>query len=541
VFLLATAAALWLNGNRFVLTADEGILLVPAQQIAQGMRPYVDFFGYMTPGSYWIQAALFKLFGFALWVGRLPVIFDFAAQCAIVFYLTSRLAHRRAAIAASLAFLGFQIADPTFLTAQHRWDSTTLALIGVCFALQPSFRVRTSPGTPLWTQLTLNWSWTTAVAGILLGFAAWCTPSIALTGIAVAVWLMISPDRRPALLPFGFGIALVCVVAVAALALQGTLGAFIDQLRWLQKNYSSVNVMPYGSVIGGWKRLLTSAPGESSGPAEIILRGIFILCLALPAILPPLAVGSWGWAMWRKKIAAQHFDSLLLLILAMVALIAAAFPRMDIMHLGLVAALPYVLAAAGLATILTLRPGAILAFSVLPLAVLFSLNSLLGWFQSKPVATPAGTVRADANVAPELQKLVSTVRPGQGLFVYPYLPIATFVTQTTAASRFCYLNPGMMTHEDELKVLSDLQAQPPEWMLFLSVSREEFLRVFPGATHRSERYETLERWLADHYQPYETPVTLGGYKLYHRGQAALSSSAPLTSSEAVLPSVARAR
>ena len=43
----------------------------------------------------------------------------------------SSAASRRAALASVIIFTGFQIADPTFLTAQHRWDSGTLALAGL--------------------------------------------------------------------------------------------------------------------------------------------------------------------------------------------------------------------------------------------------------------------------------------------------------------------------------------------------------------------------------------------------------------------------
>ena len=39
VFLAAAALLALLNGNRFVLTNDEGILLEPARQMAHGLRP----------------------------------------------------------------------------------------------------------------------------------------------------------------------------------------------------------------------------------------------------------------------------------------------------------------------------------------------------------------------------------------------------------------------------------------------------------------------------------------------------------------------
>src|SRR5947209_3917152 len=126
VFLCVAALLLLIHGNRFVLTNDEGILLEPAQRLSEGARPYVDFFGYMSPGSYWIQAALYRMLGTGFWVGRIPVIAGLSLQAALMFWLVARLASRRTAAAAVLVFVGFQIADPAFLTAQHRWDSATL-------------------------------------------------------------------------------------------------------------------------------------------------------------------------------------------------------------------------------------------------------------------------------------------------------------------------------------------------------------------------------------------------------------------------------
>jgi 4-amino-4-deoxy-L-arabinose transferase-like glycosyltransferase len=85
IFLSLTAVLLAFHGQRMVLTNDEGIVLESAQRMAAGGRIYVDFFGYMSPGSYWMQALVFKLLGVALWTGRLIVILDFASQCSLVY------------------------------------------------------------------------------------------------------------------------------------------------------------------------------------------------------------------------------------------------------------------------------------------------------------------------------------------------------------------------------------------------------------------------------------------------------------------------
>ena len=118
-----------IHGHRMVLDAiDEGIVLDSAQRMAGGAVPYVDFFAYMSPGGYWIQSLVFQLFGISLFTGRIPMIFEVALQCGLVFWLTSRLASRKAGAVAAFLFTGFEIANAGNLIGQHRWDSSALAL-----------------------------------------------------------------------------------------------------------------------------------------------------------------------------------------------------------------------------------------------------------------------------------------------------------------------------------------------------------------------------------------------------------------------------
>jgi hypothetical protein len=105
--------------------------------------------------------------------------------------------------------------------------------------------------------------------------------------------------------------------------------------------------------------------------------------------------------------------------------------------------------------------------------------------------------------------------------VYPYSPIQYFITQARNPTRFSYLAPGMMTREEEAEALAQLQSQPPQWLLYLPLDRDEFLRVFPHATSLSGHFETLETWLTQNYKPVEQPaVNLGGYRLWQRVEMA---------------------
>jgi len=496
-FLAVAALLLAVHGNRIVATNDEGILLDAAQRIAAGERPYVDFWAYMSPGSYWLQAVVFRLFGVSLIAGRLIVIFDFSLQCALVFWLTSRLASSRTALAVTLAFLGFQIADPAFLTAQHRWDSSTFALAGLAIAVAASSRAAWIAG------------------GAILAAAAWCTPTVGLVLVVVALWLALQPARRQALVPLMAGAAIVFAGGAGWLAAQGSLVPLIHQILWLKQNYL-VNAMPYGAIIGGYRALFEGL----SGNLELAIRVLLVGCVALPAILPPLALLGWGLMFWRKEVPAERSSIAVLLLAAAGALILALSPRADVMHLAFVAALPYVLAGAALSKLIPVRVRGPLALSAVLMATVFASNSFHTLQTMSLVPSPAGNLRVDNVQRPAMERLFTTVRPGESLFVYPYMPIYYFLTQGRNPTKYSFFSPGMATEREASAALMALEANPPKWILFGRISREEFLRVVPKGASAQWKYEALEDWLQKNYVPLENAdVVSPGYELRRRADS----------------------
>jgi 4-amino-4-deoxy-L-arabinose transferase-like glycosyltransferase len=492
IFLAAATVLLALHGNRAVATNDEGMILEPAQRMLSGARPYVDFFGYMSPGSYWLQALVFRIFGVSLWAGRLIVIFDFSLQCALVFWLTSRLASRRAGWVAMLMFAGFQMADPSLLTAQHRWDSATLALAGLAFAVKCVL----DGATPLrWVS-----------AGALFAAAAWCTPAIALVGASVALFILL--DQRRNLIPFTGGVLAVSLVSVMLIG--GSMSSFIHQMAWLRTNYSAVNVMPYGAIIGGYGALFQGGAGFAGTVVQAVLVG----CVALPAILPILALA--GAFVASRRMSERPRAAIRLAMFALVAFVVTVFPRADVTHLAFVVALPFVLATAALARLLPARIGASLASLMLLLAAVFSGNFFSSLRATTAIPSQVGTLRVPSADAKSMQQLIGHVRLGDGLFVYPYMPIHYFLTQAKNPTQFSFLAHGMMTDREASVALTELEARQPQWLLYLKVSQTEFLRVFPHGAGLQWRFEALENWLEQNYEPLEPAVSVWGYRLWHR-------------------------
>ncbi len=513
IFLVVAAMLLLLHANRVVATNDEGILLDAAQRVAGGERPYVDFWAYMSPGSYWLQAIVFRFFGISLLTARLLVIFDFALQCALVFWLTSKLASLRTAIAVTIAFLGFQMADPSFLTAQHRWDSSTLALAGVAIAASAASKR----------------AW--VASGVVLAVAAWCTPTVGGVLIVVSLWLWFQRERRRELLPLLSGAAIPFAAGGALLIVQGGLIPFVQQMLWLRQNYL-VNAMPYGSILGGYGALFE----DMNGVLDWVIRSLLVGCVALPAVLPPLALLGWGWLLWRKKVDPEQRPLIVLLLLAGTALILALSPRPDVMHLAFVVALPYILASAAFSKLIPVPARVPVGLFAVLMAALFSLNSFTTLGKSSYLQTPVGNLRVENKQRPAMEKLFATVRPGDPLFVYPYMPMHYFLTQARNPTEFSFFSPGMATQREALAALAELQHRPPEWILFMKISRKEYLRVVPQGGSTEWRYAELEDWLEQNYAPVESTgpqdpkVVVAGYELRRRSPSLLDTRA------AVLPS-----
>ncbi|MBV9771328.1 MAG: glycosyltransferase family 39 protein [Bryobacterales bacterium] len=491
---VAAVLVLWLLfGNRLILnTNDEGIYLDAAERILHGQKPYVDFFGYMSPGSFWTQALAFRLFGVTMAAARLPVILYIALECGLVYWLVERFASRTAALLTSLFFLAFETADPSMITAQHRWDSSALSLASVALCVG--------------AQSELRRAWLVA-SGMLVALATLATPSVALLAFATLVWLLSPSGHRLRAGWYLLGFLIIGAVAAAGLWLNGILPALLNQLSWLSRNYSGVNAMPYGSIIGGYRSLF-----EGAGAWEMPVRFCVVFCVALPAVLPVIALvgGSVFWA--QRKSSKESLRAVIPhLLLSILALAASTYPRADVAHLAYVAALPY--AVTGILVYRCVSPpwragiGIFIAFWA---AVFAAQAQLPGSFER--LHTPVGAVQASAMDAAVVKDLLSRVLPNQSLFVYPYKPLLYFLTQARNPTRYSYLAPGMMTGEDARVVLCELEASPPAWVLYMDLNRTEFERVFPAAGRGDPHYPDLESWIQKNYRSTNRPL-LDGYEL----------------------------
>src|SRR5690349_6254261 len=78
--LLISFLYLWLFRRYTWIDPDEGIILQGAQRILDGQVLYRDFFSFFTPGSYYLLAICFRVFGDSIIVGH-TLLAIFGAAC----------------------------------------------------------------------------------------------------------------------------------------------------------------------------------------------------------------------------------------------------------------------------------------------------------------------------------------------------------------------------------------------------------------------------------------------------------------------------
>ena len=467
VFLGTFLFLYWAMASRFVLSYDEGIYLDGARRVLDGQAPYRDFFILMGPGSFWLQAAMLKLFGMTLAASRITVLLDFSTIAACIYWLVAQRTSRALGVFVAVLCILLETSDPVAALTNHRWDSAALAALAVTIVASEAK------------------GWMLYIAGACAAYAAWETQTVTMVGGAMGVYLLTQDRERFA--RFAAGGAGVTALAVAILAFEGALVPMARQMLWTGSNYSGANFVSYFGVFGEYARLLDGAQG-----AELLARGLVVLGIALPAILPLLVIALF-WV-GRKTPGWSPLS------LGAAAMFATAWPRFDTTHLAYVAPLFYALAAIGIAS-LPKRWITVPAFLVSSLLfAVFTLNCFMNASKGEDLVSGVGRIRASGDDAALLRTLEKNVPRGSELFVYPYLPVAYFLTLSKNPTRYSYLQPGMMSDSDEATALAELQAAPPPRVLYYDLSTTLILKLWPHSDPSRLRMLRLEEYLARNYR-----------------------------------------
>jgi hypothetical protein len=468
VFSLTAMWLWWMAAHRFSFTYDEGIYVEGARRILAGEAPYRDFFALMGPGTFWLQALALRVFGMTLAASRTVMILDVAVLATCVYWLIARRVGIAYAAWCSAALVILETANQGIAIPSHRWDSAALAVLAVTICASGQQR------------------YATLAAGCCAAFAAWTTPPVVLVTVAILIWLVI--EDRVNVIPYLAGCAAVSIGCITDLVFQGALRPMIEQALWDSSHYGGANYLPYGTLFGrGYGQFFTGAASF-----EIPVRAIVMLGFILPVILPPIA--ALCFPAWRKS------RDLRLIFLGGAALVCSTYPRMDLPHLTYTAPLFYaLLAILGPSIPWPQVRGALFAAATLLIAV-FAFNALAQHSGEQELQTQVGTIRAlpeDASFVRDLDRAM----PKRGtLFVFPYLPIASFLTLSRNPTRYSYLQPAMMSARDETEAIAELRRCPPAKVLYFNFDEQELLSIWPASDPARLRFRDLEAYLSRNYR-----------------------------------------
>ena len=476
----------WIVADRLVLTSDEGIFLNSGVSVLRGAVPYRDFFANTGPGTFWLLAAVFRIFGVTLRGAHLLVALDLWVIIGLTYWLTSRLTGAVAAFWSAMLCAALFLSSPTNVVINHRWDANALAFASIAAG---AYAIESSKRTAAF------------LAGVLGILAAWVTPPVGLVAIVIALRLLLDTStRRLGILHLG-GAALGVLAPAVYLGSQGGLTPMIQSLVWNASHYSTANRVPYGFVFGGMTALFAGVHG-----IEWVQRVLFLIPFLLPATLPPLAALAWAPAL-RSPRRMEVF-----LLLCGGALVASNYPRCDLLHLLYVCPIFVVLGAAWLQRNATRFARAMVLLAILlPAAAMCRQN--LAAANETAVDTRVGTVRVSDGNAPAVRMSLAHVRPGDSLFVFPYEPMFYFLTGGRNPTRYFWLQPGMMSDDDERTALAELRAHPPEWILFRDLQPRDYLRIWPGTDPARLRMPSIEEFIRARYQFYDRARNGDGERL----------------------------
>ncbi len=458
LFIVASLLTRYLCGCYFGASLDEGIYLNGGRRIADGQRLYLDFFAFIGPLIYWVQAALSSLFGNYLPSLRWSTSLSVGAICVGSFYCARSVAGSSAGLTGTLLWLGVWLDLPNRMEVNHRWLSSGFSALAIAALLGAPASSR------IWNML----------AGIFMGLAIFTTPNYAVCAGLLGIYFLIA--ERPRFWPYLLGGCLACLSIAGVLAAQGSLHSFINGILWATANYGEPNKFPYGRFA-----------------AEVPTR--YFLQIYMGAICIPLFfISVAGFFFWTRD------RRLILPTVLCAALFTTAYPKWDAYSLHFISGPFFVLCFA-------------LAYRLIPEKLqqlaqglsfaVFTYLLIGAWTlpdRLTVIPTRAGTLMGSEASERVMAKLEALIPARSSVFVYPYLTGLYALLDVENRSSHDYLQPGMMTAQDEATVLVDLIKAPPQFIFWQNFPDADILRIWPNSNPGKYRFTKLEAWIRGHYQ-----------------------------------------
>jgi 4-amino-4-deoxy-L-arabinose transferase-like glycosyltransferase len=510
---LGSLAYLCLFRSTVTMDPDEGIILQGAERILHGEVLYRDFFSYFTPGSYYLYALLFKIFGSSMLVARTTLAVYGGLFSVFTFLMARRVCSRGFALFA--AYLVTMTCLPCRFLALHNWDSTLWACVALYCGIW--FLESRGPGwifgTGTFASLTFLFEQSKG-GGLVLGM-----------GLGFAILVMLDRSRVQvgrkhwAILAAGFSWPFV--LTISYFAVQHALSTMVSDWFWPLRHYSGVNSVPYG--FQSWDGIMKGPLGPGALFGEIIAILAMSPSLIMPA-LPIIAImlgvywiiEAKGRRLGPGKAAYYVFTCSTLAGLLLSVVIA----RADALHFVYLIPLLYLV----LAWIMEgkdIRGGRESSFwSLVNIAIFLAFTAtgmaFLTTSHGAQVAleTRRGTLRVQREDS--VVKFTQANTPaGSSIFVYPYLPLYYFLTATFCPTRFEYLQPGMHTHAQEEEAIREISADRTPVVLWELGFSEKISNSWPNTPLRYVFDAPVADYLTSEYHSCRVLNSAAGWRFLY--------------------------
>jgi hypothetical protein len=441
---------------------DEALLLYEAKRITEGDVPYRDFFEIITPGSLYVFAGAFALFGVNLETARVIMAIVHVGIEWLIYAASLRVGVRsELAFAAALAHLAIGYA--LIPIASAHWFGTLLMMVSLVLALDSGGR-RPPLALGLTTGLLIAFQHQKGVvigaaAAIVIGLDGLFDPKLA------------GPRTRRLLadlIRYTVGTALIVVPLFGALLLASGPRPMVDALiRFPLGNYRGYQLhqLPWGFVL--WPAI-----GHLFWVAHVLIRLPYLAGVALLR-------GLWQWTVRRDWAYARR---LLVLAVYLAAAALSILYNADLPHMALIACVGLVAAAetiesglraAARAAWLERGTGVAIAAAVVVL-IAYQLPRNREWRRAHYAVraeTPFGSVDVgDPNELVLLEGLRQRLaaEPTREVFAYPYYSSAYLLTPADNPTRFQILVPNYNSKEQYDEVVGVLEARRVPYVVVLT-------------------------------------------------------------------------
>ncbi len=358
---------------------EEGFMLVFPEQVMLGRVPNLDFLHLYGPGSLWVLAGVYKIFGVSLaterWFGLLQHV-----GIILGLYWVLRRWGRPIALLGALSAILINL-NSTGLSALA-WNGAIAFGIWAVWALL----LARETGRTRWLVLS----------GLLISMALLYRPDV-IVAVTLAAGVALWPLRWRRLIPFfgGLGLAVVGYVVHAAMAgpLNAFEGMFTDPVFTLREGRTLPMPPVWDHLVGYFQKAAVLRtvgwPFPHIGMSQQLWFWFWITVFA------PLVVISV--ALWARKRHPEGRRPVALLVLGVFGLgiIPQALQRADQTHLAWVGVVTITALPAAVAQFFALRPARRPRWAHLRAPVTVALCALVFF----TVITPQYTVRAYNDVA----------------------------------------------------------------------------------------------------------------------------------------------